>query len=100
MSTEGHNCGPNPCPECDETHDCICGNDCDEPHVETQTTELLIEWEPEPGRWTAYEFLHTDDVGVGRARLEHRRDAHKLNENAPTLRLARRTVTVTIEPLP
>lgn len=28
MNTEGHWCGPDPCPECGETHGCICGN-CD-----------------------------------------------------------------------
>lgn len=31
MSAEGHWCGPEPCPECGETHACICGNDCDNP---------------------------------------------------------------------
>lgn len=25
MSTEGHHCGPAPCPECGEEHSCICG---------------------------------------------------------------------------
>lgn len=28
MSLEGHYCGPEACPECGETHGCICGN-CD-----------------------------------------------------------------------
>ena len=31
MSAEGHWCGPSACPECGETHTCICGNACDKP---------------------------------------------------------------------
>ena len=31
MTIEGHWCGTKPCPECGETHACICGNDCAPP---------------------------------------------------------------------
>jgi len=42
MSAEGHWCGPKSCPECGETHGCICGNDCDE--------QLAVD-EPRPPIW-------------------------------------------------